>query len=342
MEKTIQWIEKLVNIPSPTGYTIKAEAFILDALKEMGIKTTQSTKGTIFAHLNPDVQGDGILFSAHVDTLGLMVRAIKGNGRLRVTTLGGWPLNYAEQECVHVHTRDGKDYEGTLRLNEPAVHASREVNEAKRNDEIMEVVLDEITNCEDDTKKLGIQAGDPISLEARFRQAGDGFIKSRHLDDKASAGLLLTLAEKFAKGEITCARPVYLLFSVYEEIGHGASAGHPEGVTDMIAVDMGVVGDDLKTDETKVSICAKDSSGPYSYTLTDELVKLAQNEKLDYAIDIYPYYGSDASAAMSAGYDYRHALIGPGVAASHGYERTHVKGLENTYKLIEAFLQAQK
>lgn len=341
MKKTIEWIEKLVNIPSPTGYTKHAEEFIKESLTTMGIEYTQATKGTIFAKLNPNVEGNGILFSAHVDTLGLMVRSIKSNGRLRITTLGGFPMNYAEQECVTVHTRDGKTYEGTLRLNEPAVHASREVNETKRSDENMEVVLDIITNSEEETIKAGIAAGDPVSLDPRFRQAGDGFIKSRHLDDKASAGLLLHMAEKFAKGEWTCNRPVYLLFSVYEEIGHGASAGHPEGITDMIAVDMGVVGDDLKTDETKVSICAKDSTGPYSYSLTDELVKLAQQEKLDYAIDIYPYYGSDASAAMSAGYDYRHALIGPGVAASHGYERTHEKGLENTYKLLKAFIEAQ-
>ncbi len=338
MKQLLQILEELVNIPSPTGFTKQAEHYLVDTLEKMGYKPWQSNKGTVFVTLNPEVEGDGVLLSAHVDTLGLMVRSIKGNGRLRVTTVGSFPLNYVEQECVTVHTRDGRTVEGTLRLNEPAVHASRDAGKAERTDETMEVVLDALTESAEETEALGIMAGDFISLDPRFRKTDTGFVKSRHLDDKASAAVLLRLAYQHAKGEWSSKRPVHLMFTVYEEVGHGASAAHPTGITDMIAVDMGVVGDDLKTTETKVSICVKDSTGPYNYELTDALVKTAQAHELDFSTDIYPYYGSDAYASLAAGYDYRHALIGPGVAASHGYERTHEKGLENTLALLVGYL----
>lgn len=340
MDSMIQTLETLVNIPSPTGFTKQAEDFIVKELKEMGYAPYQSNKGAVYVQLNPGVEGEGVLLSAHVDTLGLMVRSVKGNGRLRVTTLGGFPLNYAEQECVHVHLRNGESLEGTLRLNEPAVHASREIGKTERSDENMEIVLDYVVNTKEETESLGVAAGDFISLEPRFRRSGDGYIKSRHLDDKASCAILLELARRYKNGEWAANRPVHLMFTNYEEVGHGASAAHPEGIVDMIAVDMGVVADDLTTDETKVSICAKDSTGPYSHALTSQLVEKAKANELDFAVDIYPFYGSDASAALNAGYDYRHALIGPGVAASHGYERIHERGLQNTLQLLEAYLQA--
>lgn len=338
MEQLIQTLKELVNTPSPTGWTKRAEAYLMDTLKGLGYEPWQSNKGTVYVQLNPGAEGNGILLSAHVDTLGLMVRSVKSNGRLRVTTLGGFPLNYAEQENVVIHTRDGEAIDGTLRLNEPAVHVSRKIGETERADDNMEIVIDRVVKSKEDTEKLGISAGDYISLDPRFRHTG-GFVKSRHMDDKASAAILLELARRYAESDIAWKRPVYLMFTMYEEVGHGAAAAHPKGITDMIAVDMGVIGDDLSCDETKVSICAKDSTGPYNYDLTHSLVATAKELSLDYAVDIYPYYGSDASAALAAGYDYRHALIGPGVAASHGYERVHENGLEQTLRLLEGYLK---
>ena len=333
-------LEKLANTPSPTGMTQPIEQMLMETLSSLGLAPWQSKKGAVFAQLSKG-EGEGILLSAHIDTLGLMVRAIKGNGRLRITQLGGYPLQYAEQENVLVFTREGKTIPGTLRMNQPAVHANRELGEAKRSDESMEVVLDMRLASKEETEALGISAGDYISLDPRFVRSGDGFIKSRHMDDKASASVLITLARAFAKGEITCRRPVYILFTNYEEVGHGASAGHPEGITDMIAVDMGVVGQDLSTDELKVSICAKDSGGPYNRVLTGALIDTANKHELSYAVDIYPFYGSDTGAALSAGYDYRHALIGPGVSASHGYERVHEEGLWNTLALLWRYLEKE-
>lgn len=334
-----KYIEKLVNVPSPTGYTKEAEKFLMEEFEKMGYKPYQTVKGNVVV---PIVEGEegGLLLSAHVDCLGLMVRSIKDNGRLRVTRLGGYPLNYAEGENALVITRTGKKFTGVFRINEPAVHGSQDPEKIERSEENMELVLDEITSSKEETEKLGISPGDFIALDPRFR-VDNGFVKSRHLDDKASAGILLALAKEIRDEKIKINRPLYLMFTVYEEVGHGASSGEPKGITDMVAVDMGVVYDDLETDERKVSICAKDSSGPYNFDLTNELVDLAKKEDLNYALDIYPFYGSDASAAMASDHDYRHALVGAGIAASHGYERTHYEGLENTYKLLKSFLLAQ-
>lgn len=333
----VNYIKNLVNTPSPTGFSKKCEAYLLDEFKKLGYKAYQNTKGNVIVPIKEGSE-DGLMLSAHIDTLGLMVRSIKSNGALKVTTLGGFPLNFAEFENVTIHTRSGKEYTGVLRLNNPSVHGSSDAREAKRTDETMEVVIDAITHSKEETEKLGIRNGDFIFLDPRFRLS-NGFIKSRHLDDKASAGVLLALARTIKEENIELARPLYMMFTVYEEVGHGAASGHPEGIKDMVAVDMGVVHDDLTCDELKVSICAKDSSGPYNYDLTNELIKSADKLGVDYGVDIYPYYGSDASAAMASDYDYRHALIGCGVAASHGYERTHETTVKNLHDLLLDFIQ---
>ncbi len=336
-EEILKYIKDLVSTPSPTGYTKRAEKYLLEEFQKLGYKPYQTNKGNVIVPINP---GDekGLLMSAHVDTLGLMVRSIKSNGRLRVTTLGGFPLSYVEQENVTIITRTGKEYTGVMRINNPAVHGSNDPKDIDRSDENMEVVIDELTNSAEETEKLGIAAGDFIALDPRYR-VDNGFVKSRHLDDKASGGVLLALAKEIKEENIKIKRPLYFAFTVYEEVGHGAASGHPAGITDMIAVDMGVVYDDLKTDETKVSICAKDSSGPYNFDLTNELIETAKENEIDYAIDIYPQYGSDASAAVASANDFRHALVGSGVAASHGYERTHVNGLNGLYKLLKEYIQ---
>ncbi len=257
-----------------------------------------------------------------------MVRAIKGNGRLRFTKIGGYPENNIENENVTIHTRDGKTYSGTVYIAGPAVHVYSDSGSARRDDSSVEIVLDEIVKTKADTEKLGISPGDFISLDARTILTESGFIKSRHLDDKASAGILLALAKEVSEGKLKLNRKTSILFTTYEEVGHGAASGFPDDTVEMISVDMGAVGDDLGTDEFKVSICAKDSGGPYDYDVTDALVRLAKKLDLQYAVDIYPYYGSDVEGALRAGYDIRHGLIGPGVFASHGYERTHTRLLK--------------
>lgn len=328
-----EYIKNLVNTPSPTGFTKFAEEYLMDEFKKLGYTPYQNNKGNVIVPINEMEGENGLLLSAHIDTLGLMVRSIKANGALRVTTLGGFPLNFVEFENVKIHTRSGEEYTGVVRLNNPAVHGSSDPREAKRDDTTMEVVIDAITHSKEETEKLGISNGDFIFLDPRFR-IDNGFVKSRHLDDKASAGILLALAKEIKEKKIKINRPLYMMFTIYEEVGHGAASGHPKGIRDMVAVDMGVVHDDLTCDELKVSICAKDSSGPYNYDLTNELVTIAKDLDLDYGLDIYPFYGSDASAAVASDYDYRHALVGCGVAASHGYERTHEKAIKSLFDLL--------
>src|SRR6056297_1563525 len=332
VENITKTIKTLCAIPSPTGFTQTIQEHLKVTFKKMGYAVYQTKKGSIRVSLGGE--GNPLLLSAHIDTLGAMVKAVKDNGRIRMTKLGGFPENNIEGENCIIHMRDGKTYSGTIQLTHSSVHVYDDVNTLKRNDTTVEVVIDEPVKTAEDTRKLGIMAGDFISFDPRTVVTESGYIKSRHLDDKASAAILIELARAVQEESINLSRRVDLLFTNYEEVGHGASAGIPEDIEEMIAVDMGAVGDDLKTEETCVSICAKDSSGPYDYHLTTKLIQMARHKHLHFAVDTYPRYGSDVGAALRSGMDAAFALIGPGVSASHGYERTHKEGLENTYKLL--------
>lgn len=322
----------LTAIASPTGMTKGATDYLLAELTRMGFKPERSRKGTVICDLGGN--GHGLMLSAHVDTLGAVVRAVKGNGHLRYSIVGGFDGNTIENENITVHTRDGKTYGGTVYPIKASMHVWGNQNETARNDETLEIILDEEVESAADVEKLGIHAGDFISFCPRTTITPSGYVKSRFLDDKASAAVLLTLAREVAEGRVTLGRKVYIVFTVYEEVGHGAAALGHLPVEDMLAVDMGCIGSDLTCKETQVSICAKDSGGPYDWDFTNELIDRAKNLGLDYAVDVYPRYGSDAGAALRSGMDIRFGLCGTGVFASHGYERTHVKGLMNTYYLV--------
>ena len=279
-----------------------------------------------------------MLLEAHVDTLGGMVTEITGSGRLNLTPLGGMEPNNAEGENVRVVTRSGRIYTGTFQLKNASVHVNLDYHSAKREYKSMEVVIDEEVSSREDVEKLGIQPGDIVCFDPRTRVTDSGYIKSRFLDDKLSVAILLELAARVASGEIKPSRRVWEHITVFEEVGHGGSASVPEGVTEAISVDMGCVGDGLGCDERKVSICAKDSRGPYHYEVVTALIEAARRSGADYAVDVYPAYGSDVEATLSAGHDLRHGLVGPGVYASHGYERSHRKGVCSTFLLLEAYL----
>ena len=333
----VSQVVNLCEIPSPSGYTIKAEEYLINELIGLGYMPTQTNKGSVVVELGG--KGKPLVLAAHIDTLGAMVRSIKSNGRLRFTKIGGFPENYVESENCIIHTRKGKEFTGTFMLSNPSVHVNRKVGSTQRDDTNVEIVLDEKVSSKKDVEKLEIGAGDFVSFDARTVVTKKGFIKSRHLDDKESAGILLALAKYVMDEKVTLSRKITLVFTTYEEVGHGGSAGIPKDTVEMISVDMGAVGDDLGTNEHKVSICAKDSNGPYDFQVTNKLIEIAEEKKLDFAVDIYPYYGSDAGATLSAGYDIKHGLIGPGVYASHGYERSHKDGMDNTLKLLIEYIQ---
>ena len=326
-------LKALTSIPSPTGFTRAVTDYVMKTLEEMGFAPERSTKGNVLVCLGGE--GEPLVLASHVDTLGAMVRSIKDNGRLRPTTLGGHQWSTADGENCTVHTRDGRVYTGVVLNTEPSSHvADEKVETLEKN---MEILLDENVDTKDDVAGLGIQTGDIIAMDPRTVITKSGYIKSRFLDDKLSASVLLGLARAVAAGEVKLARKVSLLFTVYEEVGHGG-AFVPADTCEMISVDMGCVGDDLGCTERMVSICAKDSGGPYNYELVSALADTAKRLSLDYAIDVYPHYGSDVEATLRAGYDIRHGLIGPGVYASHNYERSHVDGVLNTYELLRAYV----
>ncbi len=332
---TVEQTMQLLSIDSPTGYTKNVTDYLLETLTTLGFSPVRNRKGSVCCTLGGE--GNPLALAAHVDTLGLMVSAIKPNGRLRFTRLGGPSLSAVETENVSIITRSGKRYTGVIAMENASVHVNRELEDTKRDEKHLEVLLDELVSSKEETEALGIATGDIICLHPRAHVTPSGFIRSRFLDDKLSAGMLLALAKAVADKAVILSRKTTIFFSIYEEVGHGASTGLPQDTEDLLVVDMGCVGEGVGCTETQVSICAKDSSGPYDYAMTSELVALAKEHKLDYAVDVYPAYGSDAGTALRAGHDIRYALIGAGVYASHGYERSHVKGVENTLSLIFAY-----
>jgi putative aminopeptidase FrvX len=246
--------------------------------------------------------------------------------------------NNAEAENCRVHTRDGRVYEGTFQMKNASVHVNGSYNSTSRSYDVMEVVLDESVESKDDVLALGIMNGDIVAFDPRNVITKSGYIKSRFLDDKLSVGILLGYAKYLKDNQITTERRIYQHITVYEEVGHGGSGSVPTGVTEAISVDMGCVGQGLSCTERQVSICAKDSGGPYSYQVVGKLIEAAKKLDADYAVDVYPYYGSDVEATLRAGFDIRHGLIGAGVYASHGYERSHIDGVYNTLKVLCGYL----
>ena len=326
-------LKTLTAIPSPSGYTAKATAYLCKTLQDLGYQPEVSNKGNVSVVLGGE--GSPLVLAAHVDTLGAMVRSVKSNGRLRPTTLGGHKWSTADGENCTLHTRDGHVYTGVVLNTEPSAHVADEP--VTPTEEHMEILLDENVSTAEDTKALGIQTGDIIAMDPRTVITPSGYIKSRFLDDKLSAAILIGLAKQIREESLTLNRKVTLLFTVYEEVGHGGSC-IPADTVEMISVDMGCVGADLNCTEQMVSICAKDSGGPYNYELISRLADLAKSHDLDYAIDVYPHYGSDVEAALRGGHDIRHGLIGPGVYASHNYERSHLNGVKNTFALLKAYV----
>ena len=334
----VEQTKALLAIDSPSGYTEKAARWVLEAFQALGFEARITQKGGVLACLGGKDTENAVMLEAHTDTLGGMVAQIKPNGRLRISALGGMQAQNGEAENVRIYTRSGKVYEGTLQLVNASVHVNGDYAKTQRSFDTTEIVLDENVASREDVEKLGIMNGDIVCFEPRTRITASGYIKSRFLDDKLSVGILLGLAKYIHDTGITPQRRVYAHITVYEEVGHGGAGSLPQGVTDAISVDMGCIGEGLDCTERQVSICCKDSGGPYSYSLVSELIGAARREQADFAVDVYPHYGSDVEATLSAGYDIRHGLIGAGVYASHGYERSHIDGVMNTLKVLKGFL----
>lgn len=336
MKYMMEQLQALLAIDSPSGFTDQVTDYLLKEYTRLGYTPVKTKKGGVLVELGGE--GNAILTMAHVDTLGGMVAEIKSNGRLRLTKVGGLNANNIEAENCRVYTLDGTIYDGTIQLIDASLHVNDDYQKTERTFDSVEVLLDENVSSKEDVKKLGIANGSFVCLDPRTHITESGYIKSRFLDDKLSTAILLTYAKYVKDKQVVLSRKVYQHITVFEEIGHGACASIPADVEELLSVDMGCVGDGLECTEKQVSICVKDSHGPYHYDVVKALIEVAKREKIDYATDVYPYYGSDADAALDAGADARHGLIGPGVYASHGYERSHKDGAMNTLKLLKAYL----
>ncbi|MCM3441647.1 M42 family metallopeptidase [Metabacillus halosaccharovorans] len=341
MKETLQLIKKLVKIPSPSGNTEKVISFVESYLKDFQVKMKRNHKGGLIVTIPGKNNSQHRMLTAHVDTLGAIVKDIKSNGRLMIDLIGGFNYNSIEGEYCQIETSNGQVYTGTILMHQTSVHVYKEAGKLERNQKNMEVRIDERVHNAQDVRELGIEVGDFISFDPRVEITTSGFIKSRHLDDKASVALLLDLIKKISLESIELPYTTHFLISNNEEIGYGGNSNIPIETIEYLAVDMGAIGDGQATDEYTVSICAKDSSGPYHYGLRKKLVELAKKHNIEYKVDIYPYYGSDASAAIRSGHDLVHGLIGPGIDASHAFERTHTTSLEHTAKLLYCYVLSE-
>ncbi|HHT7729121.1 TPA: M42 family metallopeptidase [Streptococcus suis] len=339
--KTLDYIVTLTNTPSPTGFTTDIMNYIKAEVESFGYAASKTAKGGVLVTVPGGNDQEHRMVTAHVDTLGAMVRAVKPDGRLKMDLVGGFGYPSIEGENCLIHcAKNGKTFTGTILMHQTSVHVYRDASTAERNQTNMEIRLDEKVTNADETRALGIEVGDFISFDPRTVVTETGFIKSRHLDDKVSAAILLHLLKVYKEAGATMPYTTHFYFSNNEEIGYGANSSIPAQVVEYLAVDMGAMGDDQQTDEYTVSICVKDGSGPYHYELRQHLVALAERDGIPYKLDIYPYYGSDASAAMRAGADVKHALLGAGIESSHSYERTHLDSVVATERMVDAYLKS--
>ncbi|URM31457.1 M42 family metallopeptidase [Cytobacillus firmus] len=340
-KETISVLKEIVSIPSPSGNTNEVITYVEKFLNELNVETKRNRKGGLIATLPGKDEKNHRMLTAHVDTLGAIVKEIKPSGRLKIDLIGGFKYNSIEGEYCEIETSSGKKFTGTILMHQTSVHVYKDAGKAERNQENMEIRLDEKVKSAEEVRELGIGVGDFVSFDPRVQTTPAGFIKSRHLDDKASVAILLQLIKQLKADNTELPYTTHFLISNNEEIGYGGNSNITPETVEYLAVDMGAMGDGQSTDEYTVSICVKDASGPYHYELRKHLVQLAEENGIEYKLDIYPFYGSDASAAIRSGHDIVHGLIGPGIDSSHAFERTHEDSIENTAKLLYHYVQSE-
>ncbi|MEN8172053.1 MAG: M42 family metallopeptidase [Chloroflexota bacterium] len=338
----LDFLTKLLVIPSPTGFTESAIDYTEDALRAFPfLKIKRTNKGALVVTWPGKKNHASRGLTAHIDTLGAMVKEIKPNGRLKLTKIGGFPWNFVEGEGIVVFTQQGEKILGSILLTHSSVHVyGKKVSETKREDDTIEVRLDVRTTSAEETRSFGIEIGDFVAFDPRVK-TNNGFVRSRHLDDKACVANILAAIQAMHNAGLEPEQTTTFLISNYEEVGHGASAGFPDDIKELVTVDMAAVGDGQNSDEFSAAICVKDTGGPYHHGLNQKMRALAEEYQIPFKVDIYPHYGSDGEAYWRAGGDVAVALIGPGVDASHNYERTHTEALTATTQWIIAYLLSE-
>jgi putative aminopeptidase FrvX len=335
----LDFLTRILNTASPTGMAEPAIALTEEALTPFkGLTLTRTRKGALLASWTGERDDGARALTAHADTLGGMVKQVKPNGRLKLSQIGGYAWNTIEGEGCTILTRSGRQVRGSILLTKSSGHVyGKEVEETKRDADTLEVRLDARTQSAQETLDLGIGVGDFVAFDPRL-EVNAGFVRSRHLDDKAGVACLVGAVKALNDAGKKPAHPTHFLISNYEEVGHGAATGIPADVQELLVVDMAAVGEGQNSDELHASLCVKDSGGPYHHGFSDRLRLLAEKYAIPFKVDIYPHYGSDGEAWWRAGGDAAVALIGPGVDASHSYERTHTEALVATTKWVLAYL----
>ncbi len=335
----LEFLTGLLNTSSPTGYAEQAISYIEKALAQYpDLRMRRTRKGALAVNWDGLMHNAPRALTAHADTLGAMVKEIKSNGRLKLSRIGGYAWNTVEGEGCTIFASHGPAIRGSILLTKASGHVhSSQVNELKREDETMEVRLDARTSSVEESQALGIQVGDFVAFDPRV-EVVNNFVRSRHLDDKACVACLVAAIQAIHAAGLQPAQNTCFFFSNYEEVGHGAAAGIPPETTELVTVDMAAVGDGQTSDEFHPTLCVKDSGGPYHHGLSQKLRLIAEEHDIAYKVDIYPYYGSDGEAYWRSGGDVAVALIGPGVDASHNYERTHLDALQGTTRWVMAYL----
>lgn len=329
---------EILNIPSCCGCTDVALERIKKEFDSFGVETKWTKKKALIGTIQGEDQENEILVSAHIDTLGAVIKEIKSNGRLKVTNVGGFAWQVFEGENAIIRTMDDKEYVGTLLPEKASIHIFSDVVQNQvRTEDTMEIRLDEEVESKEDVEKLGIRVGDFVNFEPRARLLESGYIKSRYLDDKACVAVVFGVIKYLKENNLKPKHTTQFYISNYEEINHGVSV-ISEKVTEFLALDIGTVGGGHTSDERCVTILAKDTKTPYDLDFKKKLVQIAESKGIDYRIDVHNRYGSDASAAILQGFDVSCACIGMGVDATHHYERTHVKGVENNLRLLLEYL----
>lgn len=332
---------RLLDTPSPSGRTDEVMHLIGDELRALDVPFTLTRRGALVADLAGEQDSPDRAVLVHSDTIGCAVKAVKGNGRLQVVPIGTFSARFAEGARVTIFAGDPDvSYTGTILPLKASGHTfGDEVDVQKVAWEQVEIRVDELVATEEDTRALGIEIGDFVALDPHPVITPSGFVNSRHLDDKAGVAAALGAFRAVVEHDVVLPVSAHLLVTIAEEVGQGASHGLEADVAEMVSVDNAVVAPGQNSRETGVNIAMQDSTGPFDYHLTRKLLRLCSELGIPHQRDVYRYYRSDIAAALDAGAATRASLVGFGVDASHGYERTHLEGIRNTAELVSAYLQ---
>ncbi|MBF0469872.1 MAG: osmoprotectant NAGGN system M42 family peptidase [Gammaproteobacteria bacterium] len=336
----LKFLLQLLRTPSPSGYTDRAVHFVCDELEALGIGYELTRRGAIRAELPGKQKSPDRAIVAHLDTLGAMVKGLKENGRLQVVPIGHWNARFAEGARCTIFTDFGSN-RGTILPLKASGHAFADAIDTQPcNWDNLEIRVDENCYSQPELLKLGFHVGDYVAIDANTEIAENGYINSRHLDDKAGVAIMMGAAKAIIDAKVELPVDCHLLFTITEEVGSGASGVLHQDVAEMVTIDNGVTAPGQNSSEFGVTFAMSDMSGPFDYHLTHRLIQLCQEFQIPHQRDVFKYYRSDSAAAVEAGNDLRTSLICFGIDGSHGYERIHWSALESMAQLLTVYLKS--